>query len=86
MNALMPQYGNDDARVAAMSKYFQGVIASAPGALFGPAAPGTPLSGFVTREIAGDNVRRTANPSPFRVEKDAWGDDVLVPNSTGYRT
>lgn len=86
MNALMPQYGDDDARVEAMSRYVQGVAASAPGALLGPAAPGTPLSGFVTREIAGDSTRRTTNPDKFRVEKDAWGDDVLVPNGTAYRT
>ncbi len=86
MNALMPQYGDDDARVEAMSRYVQNLASSAPGALLGPAAPGTPLSGFVTREIAGDNTRRTANASPFRVEKDAWGEEVLIPNGTAYRT
>lgn len=86
MNALMPQYGDDDARVKAMSRYVQNLAASAPGALLGPAAPGTPLSGWAAREIAGDNTRRTAQPNPFRVEKDAWGDDVLIPNGTAYRT
>ena len=86
LNAIMPQFGDDDARVDAMSRYFQGVLSSAPGAIAGPLAPGTPLSGFATREIAGDNTRRTYNPDKFRIEKDAWGDDVLVPNGTVYRT
>lgn len=31
-------------------------------------------------------MRRATQPSPFRIEKDAWGDDILVPNGTGYRT
>ena len=84
MNAMFPQYGDDDSRIEAVSKYVQKVGSSLPGAIGGPLAPGTPLSGFIKREL-GDDVSRMANPSKFRIEKDAWGDDILVPNGPEYR-
>jgi len=85
MDALNPQYGNDDSRVQAMSKYFQGVIASAPGAVAGPLAPNTPAARVVTRMTDG-MTRRDSATDKYRIEKDAWGDDILVPNGTAYRT
>lgn len=84
--ALFPQFGDDEGRVKAISKYFTGLLASAPGAVGGPLAPGTPLS-RVTRKAAGDNTLRETNPDPYRIEKDDAGDDILVPNDTfAYRT
>jgi hypothetical protein len=84
MNAMFPQYGDDDSRIEAVSKYAQKVGSTLPGAVLGPLAPGTPLSGFLKREM-GDDVSRMANPSKFRVEKDAWGDDILVASGPEYR-
>jgi hypothetical protein len=86
-NALFPQYGEDDARAKAMSKYFIGLGASAPGAILGPLAPGTPLSRWARKEIAGDEKLRKTEPDPYRVVKDQWGEDALVPNDEfSYRT
>lgn len=86
MNALTPQYGNDDARVEAMRKYFIDLASSAPGAIGGPLAPNTPLARFVTREGVGDDARRDPAPDKYRIEKDAWGDDIMVANGSAYRT
>lgn len=86
-NALFPQYGEDDARAKALSQYFIGLGATIPGALLGPAAPGTPLSRWARRELTGDQALRNAAPSPYRIEKDQWGEDALVPNDEfSYRT
>lgn len=86
-NALFPQYGDDAGRAKAMSDYFIGLGASAAGAVGGPLAPGTPLSRWARQEVTGDKTRRMSNPSPYRIEKDQWGDDALVPNDTfAYRT
>lgn len=86
-NALFPQYGEDDARAKALSDYFIGLGASAAGAVAGPAAPGTPLARFARRELAGDQTSRMTRPNPYRVIKDQWGDDALVPNDEfAYRT
>lgn len=85
MNAINPQYGGDDALTESASRYLSNLLASGGGAIAGPLAPGTPLQGFLTREVEGNNVRRMSAPDKFRVEKDAWGDDVLVPNGPEYR-
>lgn len=86
-NALFPQYGDDDARAKAMGDYFIGLGASVPGALLGPAAPGTPLSRWARKEIAGDETVRGNKPNPYKIAKDKDGEDILLPNDEfGYRT
>lgn len=79
-NALWPQYGDDEGRVKALGDYFIGLGASAPGAVLGPLAPGTPASRWMRRELGGDETMRMTNPDPYRVVKDDSGDDMLVPN------
>lgn len=86
-NALFPQYGDDTGRAKALSDYFIGLGASAPGALLGPLAPGTPLSRWGRTEIAGDRTIRASAPNPYKMAKDQWGDDVLIPSDEfAYRT
>lgn len=79
-NALWPQYADDDARTKALGDYFIGVASTAPGAVLGPLAPGTPAGRWMRRELAGDETSRMTNPDPYRVVKDQWGDDALTPN------
>jgi hypothetical protein len=85
MNAIHPQYGDDDARVEALSRYFSDLTASVAGSLAGPLGPNTAAGRFITREVVGDDTRRSAEASPYRIEKDAWGEDILVTNGTEYR-
>jgi hypothetical protein len=57
-----PRMQTGEASVDALAGYLANLLATAPGALLGPLAPGTPLSGNLARNF--DDVRRSARPDP----------------------
>lgn len=83
--AFNPQYGGDEQRSKALGRYFSDKLASAPGAVLGPLAPGTPLSRNATKNLFMDNAKKVAEANKWTIEKDEYGDDILVANSETYQ-
>jgi hypothetical protein len=83
--AFNPQYGDDGARSEAIGRYFSDLLATAPGAVLGPAAPGTPLSRNVKSNLFMDRAKRVAEANKWSIEKDQYGDDILVAESESYQ-
>ncbi len=83
--AFNPQFGGDESRSGAMGRFFSDIAASAPGAIGGPLAPGTPLSRNLNKNLLKDNARRMAEANKWSIEKDKYGEDILVPNSEDYQ-
>lgn len=62
MDAVNPQHAYGDSKIDAMGRWLSQLVASSPGALLGPLAPGTPLQGMLRRTF--DPVRRSQRPNP----------------------
>jgi hypothetical protein len=60
MDAIDPRFGGEGGRAKALARFAARQASSLPGAILGPLAPGTPLSGAIARQM--DNVRRDARP------------------------
>ena len=60
MDAMDPRFGGEGGRSKALARFAARQLSSLPGAVLGPLAPGTPLSGAIARKL--DNVRRDARP------------------------
>lgn len=83
--AFNPQFGDDDARNAALARYFSDTMSSFPGAFAGPLAPNTPLSRNVNKNLLRDNAKRVAEANKWTIEKDQYGDEILVANGESYQ-
>lgn len=66
MEATNPQSRWGDAAIRMLGSYIAQQVSSVPGAILGPLAPGTPLSGTIAREI--DPIRRDTRPDPQQTE------------------
>jgi hypothetical protein len=83
--AFNPQYGGDEQRRGAMGRFFSDKLSSAPGAVLGPLAPGTPLNRNLTKNLFMDNAKKVSEANGWTIEKDEYGDDILVANSEDYQ-
>lgn len=83
--AFNPQYGDDGQRSKALGRYFSDLASSAPGAVLGPLAPNTPLQKNINKNLIGDNAKRVAEANKWTIEKDQYGDEILVANSESYQ-
>lgn len=83
--AFNPQYGDDGARSEALGRYFSDLMATAPGAVLGPMAPGTPLSRNAKTNLFMDRAKRVAEANKWTIEKDQYGDDILIANSESFQ-
>lgn len=83
--AFNPQYGDDNARSQALGRYFTDLMASAPGAVMGPLAPNTPLARNINKNVLGDNAKRISEANKWTIEKDEYGDEILVADSESYQ-
>ena len=61
-DALSPSFAKGEGRIDAMGRFLGNYIATAPGALLGPLAPGTPLNSAIRRTM--DEKKRVKLPDP----------------------
>lgn len=85
MDAINPTFADDQSRGKALGRYLSNLAATAPGAVMGPLAPGTPLSRNIKSNIAMDRAKRLTEANNWTIEKDQYGDDILIANSQSYQ-
>lgn len=83
--AFNPQFADDEERSKALGRYFSDLLSTAPGAIGGPLAPGTPLSRNMKTNLFMDRAKRISEANKWTIEKDEYGDDIMIANSEDYR-